>query len=219
MPLLDAYPRQMEREKEAFGFYFAAHPLFAICTRSAASHGARRPMPKCMDSGPIAEGVRRKSATHGGLMVRGHPLARVQAQGQPLHVLADLSDTSGQFSARCFEDALEPATGGMGQGCALACCWAWRLDHAPWRRSPGNSRSKAPNHCESLVSLHPFQNAAWTLRGESDAFQRSCSTSLRRYKAGVVKLVVKDPRGMTVSLVRTSSSEANSGLTSSLWKR
>ena len=92
----------MEREKEAFGFYFSSHPLSQFVQVSA-SHGARSHA-EIMVSGAIAEGVR-KPATMSA-MVQGVRW-RESKRGNRF-VLAELSDTSGQFSARCFEDALCP---------------------------------------------------------------------------------------------------------------
>jgi DNA polymerase III subunit alpha len=92
----------MEHEKDAFGYYFAAHPLSQFAQISA-SHGARSHA-EIMEAGAIPEGVR-KAATM-AVMVQG--LRWRESKRGKRFVLADLSDTSGQFSARCFEEALCP---------------------------------------------------------------------------------------------------------------
>ena len=92
----------MEQEKEAFGFYFAAHPLSQFAQVSA-SHGARSNA-EIMAAGAIPEG-QRKPATM-AVMVQG--LRWRESKRGKRFVLVDLSDTSGQFSARCFEEDLCP---------------------------------------------------------------------------------------------------------------
>ncbi|WP_373475100.1 DNA polymerase III subunit alpha [Sphingorhabdus sp.] len=91
---------QMNREKEAFGFYFSAHPCSQY-DAIAASHGAKS-YSVWLESGPIPEGVRR-AATMSALIegVRW----RESRKGKRFMV-ADFSDQSGQFSVRCFDDAV-----------------------------------------------------------------------------------------------------------------
>ena len=91
---------QMNREKEAFGFYFAAHPCSQY-DAIAASHGAKSYV-TWLESGPIPEGVRR-AATMSALIegVRW----RESRKGKRFMV-ADFSDQSGQFSVRCFDEAV-----------------------------------------------------------------------------------------------------------------
>jgi DNA polymerase III subunit alpha len=90
----------MAREKDAFGFYFAAHPVSQFAA-VAASHGAKTHA-ELLTSGPIPEGVRR-DATMAALIegVRW----RESRRGKRF-VLIDLSDSSGQFSASCFEEGV-----------------------------------------------------------------------------------------------------------------
>jgi DNA polymerase-3 subunit alpha len=90
----------MEREKEAFGFYFAAHPLSQFAQISA-NHGARSHA-DIMGAGTIPEGVRKPAVM--AVMVQG--IRWRESKRGSRFVLADLSDASGQFSARCFEEAL-----------------------------------------------------------------------------------------------------------------
>jgi DNA polymerase III subunit alpha len=91
---------QMNREKEAFGFYFSAHPCSQY-DAIAASHGAKS-YATWLESGPIPEGVRR-AATMSALIegVRW----RESRKGKRFMV-ADFSDQSGQFSVRCFDEAV-----------------------------------------------------------------------------------------------------------------
>jgi DNA polymerase III subunit alpha len=90
----------MNREKDAFGFYFAAHPVSQYAA-IAASHGAKSHA-ELLTSGPIPEGVRR-TATMAALIegVRWRDSRRGKR-----FVLIDLSDSSGQFSASCFEESV-----------------------------------------------------------------------------------------------------------------
>ena len=90
----------MNREKDAFGFYFAAHPVSQYVA-IAASHGAKSHA-ELLTTGPIPEGVRR-TATMAALIegVRWRDSRRGKR-----FVLIDLSDSSGQFSASCFEESV-----------------------------------------------------------------------------------------------------------------
>jgi DNA polymerase III subunit alpha len=90
----------MNREKDAFGFYFAAHPVSQY-QAIAQSHGART-YDELLNSGHIPEGVR-KPATMAALIegVRW----RESRKGKRF-VLIDFSDSSGQFSASCFEEGV-----------------------------------------------------------------------------------------------------------------
>jgi DNA polymerase III subunit alpha len=88
----------MNCEKDAFGFYFAAHPVSQYAA-IAESHGAKSHA-ELLTCGPIPEGVRR-SATMAALIegVRW----RDSRKGKRF-ILIDMSDSSGQFSASCFEE-------------------------------------------------------------------------------------------------------------------
>ncbi len=91
---------QMNREKEAFGFYFSAHP----CSQFAAvatSHGAKTNT-ELLESGPIPEGVRRAGTM--AALIEGVRW-RESRKGKRFMV-ADFSDLSGQFSVRCFDEAV-----------------------------------------------------------------------------------------------------------------
>ncbi len=120
----------MEFEKEAFGFYFAAHPLSQF-SQISASHGARSHI-EIMESGPIPEGVR-KPATM-AVMVLG--LRWRESKRGKRFVLVDLADTSGQFSARCFEEAVCPQLGEWAKDgtCLLLSV---ELDQRPGDEAPG----------------------------------------------------------------------------------
>ena len=139
----------MEHEKEAFGFYFAAHPLSQFAQISA-SHGARSHA-DIMDAGPIAEGVR-KPATM-AVMVQGVRW-RESKRGKRF-VLVDLSDTSGQFSARCFEEALCPQLAEWAKDgtCLLLSV---ELDQRAGDETPGIS-IKSAKPLEGLVASTRFK--------------------------------------------------------------
>jgi DNA polymerase-3 subunit alpha len=89
---------QMAKERENFGFYFAAHPVEQW--RAIASANGARPYASLMSSGvhngrmqaviaAMVESVNRGKTRRGKDFVR-----------------ADFSDSSGQFSAACFEESL-----------------------------------------------------------------------------------------------------------------
>ena len=98
----DPWPRaeQMTNEKETFGFYFAAHPVAEF--RAIASANGARSYASLMESRPgagrhpavmaaLVEGVSRGRTKRGAEFIRG-----------------DFSDSTGQFSAACFEESLVP---------------------------------------------------------------------------------------------------------------
>jgi DNA polymerase-3 subunit alpha len=87
----------MVRERDAYGFYFAAHPItqFGAVT---SSHGAMSYAALCGE-GPIAEG-HRKPAVMAALIEK---IRWRESKRGNRFVLADLSDNGGQFSASCFE--------------------------------------------------------------------------------------------------------------------
>jgi DNA polymerase-3 subunit alpha len=87
----------MGQEKEAFGFYFSAHPIDRY-RHLAEAHGAKSYGALCGAS----IGEERVPGTMAGLIeeVRW----RTSAKGRR-YLLATCSDASGQFVASCFDDA------------------------------------------------------------------------------------------------------------------
>jgi DNA polymerase III subunit alpha len=93
-----AIGERMAQEKEAFGFYFSAHPCNQYA-QLAASYGAR-PYTDWMASGPIPEGVRKPAIL--AAMVE-NVRWRESRKGKRF-ALAEFSDSSGQFSVSCFDE-------------------------------------------------------------------------------------------------------------------
>jgi DNA polymerase-3 subunit alpha len=102
----------MAKERENFGFYFAAHPVQQYHT-IASANGAR---------------------SYGSLMASGAPGGRTQAVMAAMvenvqrrktkrgkdYAVAEFSDNTGQFSASCFEETLvEPLLRWAGDGTCL----------------------------------------------------------------------------------------------------
>jgi len=90
----------MAHEKDAFGFYFAAHPVSQF-QAVAESYGAKS-YGELMQIGHIPEGTRR--AAKMAAMVEGTRW-RETRRGKRF-VMVELSDSSGQFSASCFEESI-----------------------------------------------------------------------------------------------------------------
>ncbi|WP_422343901.1 DNA polymerase III subunit alpha [Parasphingorhabdus sp.] len=88
----------MVRERDAFGFYFASHPVTQYQAVTS-SHGAMTYAALC-EEGPIAEGQRKPAVM--AALVEGVRW-RESKRGKRF-VLVDLSDSSGQFSGSCFEE-------------------------------------------------------------------------------------------------------------------
>ena len=98
------WPRadRMARERETFGFYFSAHPIEGF--RDVASANGARTYASLMEGGgPRGDG---RSGAVLAAMVEGAKRGRTK-RGKDF-VRADFSDTSGQFSAACFEESLVP---------------------------------------------------------------------------------------------------------------
>ena len=102
--LKDAEPwdraEQMAKERENFGFYFAAHPVEQF--RAIASANGARSHASIMATGvPSASG--RQGAVIAALVENVQK--RKTRKGKDF-IMADFSDSSGQFSASCFEEGL-----------------------------------------------------------------------------------------------------------------
>ncbi|WP_296221040.1 DNA polymerase III subunit alpha [uncultured Sphingomonas sp.] len=120
---------RMEQEKEAFGFYFSAHPVDRHA-HLAKSHGAR--LYTALAELAIPDDGTRAGATMAVLVEDAR--WRTSAQGKR-YLMATLSDQSGQFVATCFDDAVaadleEAARAG---GCGLATV---ELDRRPGEETP-----------------------------------------------------------------------------------
>jgi DNA polymerase-3 subunit alpha len=90
---------QMAAERETFGFYFAAHPVEQF--RAVASANGARSYASLMETG-VAGGGRQAAVM--AAMVEGISKGRTRRGGE--FVRADFSDSSGQFTAACFEEGL-----------------------------------------------------------------------------------------------------------------
>ena len=90
---------RMEQEKEAFGFYFSAHPVDRY-TQLARMHGARR----FTDLGNIQIPDDGRAGAVMAAMVE-EARWRTSARGRR-YMMVMLSDSSGQFMATCFDDTV-----------------------------------------------------------------------------------------------------------------
>jgi DNA polymerase-3 subunit alpha len=95
---------QMARERENFGFYFAAHPTEQW--RAVANANGARTYAKIMETGvpQSASGGGGRTQAVMAAMVESVSKGRTRRGGE--FVRADFSDSSGQFSAACFEESL-----------------------------------------------------------------------------------------------------------------
>ncbi len=136
---------RMEQEKEAFGFYFSAHPVDRH-RHLARMHGARRY--DALGALNIPDDGGRLPATMAVLVEDAR--WRTSAKGRR-YMMATLSDASGQFVATCFDDgvcaALEEAA--RSGACGIA---AVELDRRPGEETPR----------VSVKALTPFDQIATT---------------------------------------------------------
>ena len=138
---------KMEQEKEAFGFYFSAHPVDRHA-HLAKAHGAR--LFTALAELSIPDDGTRAGATMAVLVEDAR--WRTSARGKR-YMMATLSDQSGQFIATCFDDAVaadleEAARAG---GCGLATV---ELDRRPGEETPR----------VSVKRLQPFETLATQAR-------------------------------------------------------
>ena len=91
---------QMAAERETFGFYFAAHPVTEY--RAVASANGARSYGSLMSGDGDAAGGRTGAVM--AALVEG--VNRRKTKKGSDFIAADFSDSSGQFSASCFEEAL-----------------------------------------------------------------------------------------------------------------
>jgi DNA polymerase-3 subunit alpha len=138
--------QRMEQEKEAFGFYFSAHPVDRY-RMLAKMHGARTFA--TLNELHIADGAR-VGATLAVLVEEAR--WRTSARGRR-YLMATLSDATGQFNATCFEDStstdLEEAAR-IG-GCGLLTV---ELDRRLGEETPR----------VSIKAIKPFETLAATTR-------------------------------------------------------
>jgi DNA polymerase-3 subunit alpha len=92
--------QRMDQEKEAYGFYFSAHPVdrFALLAKM---HGARTFV--SLGELTIPDDGSRAGATLAALVEDAR--WRTSAKGRR-YMMATLSDSSGQFIATCFDDVV-----------------------------------------------------------------------------------------------------------------
>ena len=100
---VDPWPRpdRMAKERENFGFYFSAHPVQHF--RDIASAQGARSYQSLMQAAPPSGG---RSHAVIAAMVESANKGRTKRGAE--FIRADFSDTSGQFSAACFEETLVP---------------------------------------------------------------------------------------------------------------
>jgi DNA polymerase-3 subunit alpha len=137
---------RMEQEKEAFGFYFSAHPVDRH-RLLAQMHGARTYA--SLGDLPIAEG-QRTGATMAALVEDAR--WRTSARGRR-YLMATLSDATGQFIATCFDDmvAAELEEAGKAGGCGLLTV---ELDRRPGEETPR----------VTVKRIQPFETLATSAR-------------------------------------------------------
>ena len=139
--------QRMEQEKEAFGFYFSAHPVDRHA-HLARMHGARSFA--ALAELTIPDDGTRAGATMAVLVEDTR--WRTSARGNR-YLMATLSDSTGQFVATCFDDAAsndleEAARAGR---CGLATV---ELDRRPGEETPR----------VTVRRIQPFESLASTAR-------------------------------------------------------
>ena len=139
--------QRMEQEKEAFGFYFSAHPVDRHA-HLARMHGARSFV--ALAELDIPDDGSRAGATMAVLVEDAR--WRTSARGKR-YMMATLSDASGQFVATCFDDhvAADLEEAARNGGCGLATV---ELDRRPGEETPR----------VTVKRIQPFEGLASTAR-------------------------------------------------------
>ncbi|WP_298670131.1 DNA polymerase III subunit alpha [uncultured Sphingomonas sp.] len=135
--------QKMEQEREAFGFYFSAHPVDRHA-HLAKMHGARQFA--ALGELSIPDDGTRAGAAMAVLVEDAR--WRTSARGRR-YMMATLSDQSGQFIATCFDDqvAADLEEAAKAGACGLATV---ELD-----RRPGEDQPRV-----SIKRLQPFESLA-----------------------------------------------------------
>ena len=193
----------MEQEKEAFGFYFSAHPVDRHA-HLASMHGARAFT--ALGELPIPEDGTRTGATMAALVEDAR--WRTSANGRR-YLMATLSDASGQFVATCFDDLVakdleEAARAG---GCGLMTV---ELDRRPGEETPR----------VTVKRIQPFETLAATTRmamtiavADAAAMAPSARTAAdARGARGEVRLRVATPGGAGESCCSAAISRSRASL-------
>lgn len=151
----------MEQEKDAFGFYFSAHPVDRHA-HLAKMHGARQYV--ALTELRIPEDGTRAGATMAVLVEDAR--WRTSARGKR-YMMATLSDASGQFVATCFDDgvAAELEEAARCGGCGLITV---ELDRRPGEETPRVS-VKRIQPFEGLASMARFTIEARVATAEAFA--------------------------------------------------
>ena len=177
---------RMEQEKEAFGFYFSAHPVDRHA-HLARMYGAR-PYAKLGEL-HIPDDGSRAGATMAVLVEEAR--WRTSARGKR-YLMATLSDATGQFVATCFDDPVakdleEAAANG---GCGLVTA---ELDRRPGEEAP-RVTVKRIQPFEALASTARF---AVELRVEDAGAFAALSSLLQHHRGarGEVRARVPVPGG------------------------
>jgi DNA polymerase-3 subunit alpha len=137
---------RMEQEKEAFGFYFSAHPVDRFA-QLAKMHGARR----FADLGDIQIPENGRAGAVMAAMVE-EARWRTSAKGRR-YMMATMSDPSGQFIATCFDDVVagDLEEGARNGGCGLLTV---ELDRRAGEETPR----------VTIKRIQPFESLANTTR-------------------------------------------------------
>ena len=187
---------RMEQEKEAFGFYFSAHPVDRH-RLLARMHGARNFA--ALGELPIADG-QRTGATMAALVEDAR--WRTSARGRR-YMMATLSDPTGQFVATCFDDAvaadLEDAA--KAGGCGLLTV---ELDRRPGEETPR----------VTVKRIQPFETLATSARvaielrvtdGAADWMNSSSGIASSAWRSRTSRLPVAQVVSRVKAIAATSS--------------
>ncbi|WP_414900398.1 DNA polymerase III subunit alpha [Sphingomonas flavalba] len=140
---------RMAQEKEAFGFYFSAHPVDRY-RHLAVAHSARSYGALCGQ--PAGEEASRTGAVMAALVEDAR--WRTSARGRR-YLMCTLSDATGQFVASCFDDgvAAELEAAARDGGCGLL--------HVELDRKPGEDSPRV-----TVKRIQPFEQLSGSARLE-----------------------------------------------------
>ncbi len=164
----------MAQEKDAFGFYFAAHPLSAW-QHVLDTRGAKTYVRICDDGNGASYGNNRESVIMAGL-VEGARWRTPQNGRSERYLLATLSDAGGQYMASCFDDDVQPdleAAAAINDVVLINAELLWR------------DGEDAPR--VTIRGLTPLADLSKTTRGKLD-IRVSCSKAIPALQAKIATL-------------------------------
>jgi len=164
---------RMDTEREAFGFFFSAHPVASFAETIAAEGG--RPFQRVLETLEIAPGERQVAIV--AALVEN--VQRRQSKRGTRFAMADLSDESGQFSASCFDEEL---LGPLSDWAAQATCILIQMEFD--RSSEEDAPRATIRRARPLADIRPAVRRRGEIRVSAPAAMAAIAAQLEPVRGG-----------------------------------